>query len=239
MKRDYHRWFSPSLGRDMELVVFGHAGSRVLAFPPCEGRFFDWEDRGMIAAVADWIDAGLFQITCVDSVDGEAWFADAKHPADRAWRHAQYDAYLRYEVLPLTGQLNPDPCLITAGTSFGAYHALNFAFRYPDLVARTLSLSGLWDLRWRCDGYFDQTVYFHNPLDYLSGEHEAGRLGALRKMEIILAVGRDEYVLPNAERLSRILWDQGVWHALRVWDGPAHDWPCWQRMLRLYLRGPD
>ncbi len=28
MKREYHKWFSPSLGRDMELLVFGHA-----AFP--------------------------------------------------------------------------------------------------------------------------------------------------------------------------------------------------------------
>ncbi|MGD8805869.1 MAG: esterase, partial [Chloroflexota bacterium] len=27
MKREYHRWYSPSLGRDMELLIFGHAGA--------------------------------------------------------------------------------------------------------------------------------------------------------------------------------------------------------------------
>ena len=27
MHRGYHRWFSHSLGRDMELLVFGHAGA--------------------------------------------------------------------------------------------------------------------------------------------------------------------------------------------------------------------
>ncbi len=33
MNREYLRWFSPSLQRDMEMLVFGHAGARVLVFP--------------------------------------------------------------------------------------------------------------------------------------------------------------------------------------------------------------
>ena len=45
MNREYHRWFSPSLGRDMELLIFGHAGARVLVFPSSLGSFFEWEDR--------------------------------------------------------------------------------------------------------------------------------------------------------------------------------------------------
>src|SRR5689334_13567245 len=32
MHREYHRWYSPVLGRDMEMLVFGHAGARMLAF---------------------------------------------------------------------------------------------------------------------------------------------------------------------------------------------------------------
>ena len=27
MNREYHRWYSPSLGRDMEMLIFGHAGT--------------------------------------------------------------------------------------------------------------------------------------------------------------------------------------------------------------------
>jgi esterase/lipase superfamily enzyme len=26
---------------------------------------------------------------------------------------------------------------------------------------------------------------------------------------------------------------------LRVWDGFAHDWPVWEKMLNLYLAGHD
>ena len=44
MNREYHRWYSPSLERDMELLVFGHSGARTLVFPTSMGRFFQWED---------------------------------------------------------------------------------------------------------------------------------------------------------------------------------------------------
>ena len=48
MNREYHKWYSSRLGRDMELLVFGHAGLPVLVFPTSGGRFYEFEDRGMI-----------------------------------------------------------------------------------------------------------------------------------------------------------------------------------------------
>ena len=48
MKREYHKWSSPALGRDMEMLVFGHAGMPVMVFPSSCGRFFEFEDRGMV-----------------------------------------------------------------------------------------------------------------------------------------------------------------------------------------------
>src|SRR5579884_849358 len=143
MNREYHRWFSPSLQRDMELLVFGHAGARTLVFPTSMGRFFQWEDFGMIAELRDQIDQGHLQLFCVDSVDSESWYAKQLHPAVRAIRHNQYDNYLLREVLPFSSERNANPFLITTGTSFGAYHAVNFALRHPEQVDRTLGLSGL------------------------------------------------------------------------------------------------
>src|SRR5713226_1389225 len=116
MNREYHRWFSPSLERDMELLVFGHAGARVLVFPTSMGRFFQWEDTGMVAELGDHLEKGWLQLCCVDSVDGESWYAKNRHPAERARRHMQYDSYILNEVLPFTKQLNADPFLITTGT---------------------------------------------------------------------------------------------------------------------------
>ena len=53
LNREYHKWFSPALGREMELLVFGHGGSPLVVFPTSMGRFFDYENRHMIDAVGD------------------------------------------------------------------------------------------------------------------------------------------------------------------------------------------
>ncbi len=74
MRRHYHKWFSHGLNRDMELLVFGHAGQPAIVFPTSCGRFYEFEDRGMVHAVHGKIAAGQVQLFCVDSVDGESWY---------------------------------------------------------------------------------------------------------------------------------------------------------------------
>lgn len=239
MKREAHHWHSTALQRDMELLVFGESGARVLVFPTSMGRYFDWEDRGMIAALSGRITAGELQLFCLDSVDTESWYAYSKPPSERAMRHARYDQYLIDEVLPFTLQQNANPLLIVTGASFGAYHAANFAFRHPEPVTRLLAMSGLYDVKRFLDGYYDSTVYFNNPVDYLSNEWDAQRLDLLRKIDIILVTGRDDPNRASSEQLSNILWSKGVWNALRIWEGWAHDWPYWQQMAQMYIGGHD
>jgi esterase/lipase superfamily enzyme len=239
MRREYHRWHSPSLHRDMELLVFGHGGARLLAFPTSKGRFFEWENHGMVGCLREHLDRGWLQLFCVDSVDAESWYARGAHPADRVRRHEQYDRYILTEVLPFTRQVNADPFLITAGASFGAYHAMTFALRHPGQVGRVLALSGLFDVRRFLDGHYDQAVYFHSPCDFIPNEHDPVRLAALRQIDIIIAVGRDDPNYADNVCLSDRLWQMGIWHALRTWDGWGHDWPYWHKMLPLYVGGHD
>ena len=52
-------------------------------------------------------------------------------------------------------------------------------------------------------------------------------------------IGRDDPARANNEELSATLWDKGIGNALRIWDGWAHDWPYWERMVRLYIGGHD
>src|SRR5262245_18571933 len=117
MHREHHRWFSPSLHCDMELLHFGHAGARAIVFPTSMGRFFDWEDRGLVRSLAGPIEAGDLQLCCVDSVDAESWYATRLHPAQRVQRHQQYDQYLANEVVPFTLKKNADQFLIATGAS--------------------------------------------------------------------------------------------------------------------------
>ncbi len=239
MHREYHRWYSPVLGRDMELLILGHAGARLLVFPTSKGRFYEWEDRGMQYAIGDHIERGWVQMICVDSIDAESWYARWKHPSARAWRQIEYESYLVNEVLPLTRQLNDNPFMITAGASFGAYHAVSFALRHPHLVGRTIGMSGIYEMSRWTDGHTDDNIYFTDPTHFIPNEHDHGRLEALRQMDIVLAVGRDDSLRYSSEQLSTALWDKGIGNALRVWDGWAHDWPWWHQMLNLYIDGHD
>jgi esterase/lipase superfamily enzyme len=100
-----------------------------------------------------------------------------------------------------------------------------------------IGLSGLYDVSRFSDGYVDDTVYFHNPALYLPNEHEPGRLEQLRRLDIILAIGRDDPNYGHNQWLSELLWSKGIWHALRVWDGWCHDWPWWRQMLPMYIGG--
>ncbi len=222
----------------MELLVFGHSGARVIAFPTSQGRPWDWEDRGMIAALGEHLERGWIQLFCLDSVDAESWYAKSRPPSERVDRHEQYERYVLEEVLPFSSR-NGNPFLILTGASFGAYHAVNFTFRHPHLVGRVIGLSGLYDIKELTGGYSDERVYRHDPSHYMIYEGDADRLQALRGVDIILAIGQDDAARANNEHLSGVLWSKDIWHALRIWDGWAHDWPWWQRMIRQYIGGHD
>src|SRR5713101_6302295 len=56
MNREYNKQYSHELGRDMESLVFGHAGQPIVVFPTSRGRFFEYEDAGMIGALAGKLD---------------------------------------------------------------------------------------------------------------------------------------------------------------------------------------
>jgi esterase/lipase superfamily enzyme len=223
----------------MEVIVHGHAGARVLVFPTSQGTNHEWEDRRMFDVVGDRILAGEFQFWCVPSVDAQSWYNDAATPHQRAEMQARYDNYLRDEVLPLSRDLNDNPFLIAAGASFGGYHAVCFGCRYPDLVGRVLSMSGLIDIRRFTDNVSDDLIAAHNPAEFMRHESDPERLAAFRRMDIILAVGRDDGLCAGNEIFSGTLVDKGIGNALRIWDGWAHDWSYWQSMLKLYLGGHD
>ena len=129
--------------------------------------------------------------------------------------------------------------LICTGPSFGTPHAVHFALRHLELVGRVLGMGEIYDITRFTAGFHDANVYYNNPMEYVANEHDPERLAALRKLDIILAVGRDDPLAEDNHRLSELLWGKQVWHAGRIWDGFAHDWPVWARMLPSYNGGHD
>ena len=242
MHREYHKWFSPVLQRDMELLTFGTQGASVLFFPTRTARFYDYEDWKMIEAIREKIDTGLVQVFCVDSIDYESFYARHLHPQERIKRHIEYEHYIIDEVLPFIQSKNPYSFLISAGCSLGAYHAVNIAFKYPHLFGKTVGMSGRYDLTSSTghfndlfDGYMNDDIYFNTPNRYIPNLSDPEILNRLKKMEIIFAIGQEDPFLENNRELSNLLWDKGIWNALHVWDGEAHKAKYWKRMVQNYI----
>lgn len=236
MRREYHKWFSPTLSREMELLVFGHAGTPALIFPTSCGRFFDFEGQGIVATVAEKLDQGSLQLFCVDSIDSESWYNRRVAPRWRIVRHLQYEAYLLEEVLPFIRSLNSAPTLSTVGCSFGGYHAVNLALRHPALFHSVLSISGTFDPSDFLDGYHDRDTYLNVPLHYLPNLTEPWFLDRLRANHYVLATGVHDICWNQNESLARIMQQKGIPVKLDVWgEGAAHDWPWWRKMAATYL----
>ena len=236
MRREYIKWYSPSLERDMELLAYGERGFPVVVFPSSGGRFFEYEDRGMIDALAPKIERGELQAICVDSVNQESWYSTVAPPAQRLLRQHAFDAYLAQELAPFVRDRTSWPQLATTGCSFGGYHAINFALRHPDVVTYAVSMSGPFDMPRRfLDGYYDENAYFHSPLDYLPGLNDGWFLERFRRNYFVLAVGNHDSLLDENVRMARVFDAKGIPHALDVWDGFAHDWPWWHQMAAKFF----
>jgi esterase/lipase superfamily enzyme len=231
MDREYVRRWSPALGREMELLRFGHAGQPVIAFPTSMGRFYQWEDFGLVGALAARLVAGELVLWCVDSVDGESWYAEDRPPAERVAMHLAYERYVVEEVLPDV----PAPPVL-AGPSFGAFHAVLFCLRQPVRFRGWIGLSGVYDnSRW-LDGYHSEETYFTNPLAFVPALSEERYLAPLRAMAPrVVATGSDDANVDDSIALARGLRERGVDVRLDLWPGWQHDWPYWQRMLDQYL----
>jgi esterase/lipase superfamily enzyme len=242
VNRQHHKWFSHRLGRDMELLVFGHAGAKVLVFPTREGRFYDYENWGLVDALRHSIDSGYIRLFCIDGVDSESLYCRSVPPPARTERHRQYESYILHEVIPFMLSENGVPSLILHGCSIGAYHAIDLALRHPSLFCKVVALSGRYDLTRSVgpfadlfDGYYDEEVYFITPSHFLPNLNDPYLLDQIRRLDITLAVGeRDPFHESNRE-LSRALAGKRVPYRLDIWPGEAHRARYWREMTPHYL----
>ncbi|MDK9708053.1 MAG: alpha/beta hydrolase-fold protein [Desulforhopalus sp.] len=244
MHIEEHRWYSPSLGQEMALKIYGHYGPPLLVFPCSRGRYFDYEGMGMIGAIDHFIDGGQIKLFCVDSVDSQSWYNFDLSPADRNGRHEAYDRYIVSEVVPFirdhcrTPEIRP----ITNGCSMGAYHAVNFFFKHPGLFAGTIACSGLYRLdrrEFNLSAADIPAVYYNSPLSYLAGLTEPWLLENYRQGRIMISVGQgawDEEALEDTRALQAICQAKGIPAWIDIWGHDVnHDWPWWFKQMNHFL----
>lgn len=244
MERVHTDVVEPESGWSGAVIRYGHFGRPVLAFPSEAGRAWDYENNGMVEAIAPLIDAGRIKLYCVDSFDAHSWSHRSLPTEERARRHAVYERWVLEHVVPTIAADAPGARdILTTGCSLGGYHAVNFALKRADVFPVAISLSGNFDpTTWRGWGEVGEATYFNNPLAYVPNT-EGDHLDWLRsRVNLVLVVGQGAWEthptasLPGAKAMAAALAEKGIPHELDLW-GPdvSHDWEWWQREIAHHL----
>jgi esterase/lipase superfamily enzyme len=240
MERRTTAWYSKSLGMEMPLVAYGHAGYPLLMFPTAAADFLEYERFNLIDAISPLIEAGRVRAYSINSVNRYSLLNEQASPQWKAELLSRYDRYITDEVLPLVRNDTGDPRArpITTGASLGAFLSANAYFRHPDLLRGVIAMSGSYDIRSYLRGYHDDNVYFNNPAEYLPNLNDGHYLPLLRRADAIFILsGQGAYEAPERSRqLSQLLSAKAIPNTLDLWGHDVdHDWPWWRKMLPYYL----
>ena len=220
---------------EMPLVAYGHAGQTLLMLPTAAADYLEYERFYLVDAIQPFIDAGHIRAYSINSVNRYSLLNEQMPPKLKAELLTRYDRYIVDEVLPLIRNENgSDARPITTGASLGAFLAANEYFKHPDLFRGVIAMSGGYDIRSYLNGYYDDNVFFNNPLDYLPGLNDDHYLPILRRADgIYILCGQGAYEDPKrSQQLSDILKGKGIPHTLDLWGADVnHDWPWWRKML--------
>ena len=210
MNRRHATLHSDALGTGLGVIAYGHYGRPVLAFPSQQGNCHDYEDQGMVDAIAGLIEAGRVKLYCVDTIDGQTWHDGSLPLEERARRHGQYEGWILDQLVPFIGaDSGGEQEIIVTGPSFGAFHAANFALKRADLFPLAICQSGIYDVSAVGWGERGEAVYFNNPADYvahLHGVHRGvGRGDAERRQQVpLIADGMTRAQVGRARHAARV-----------------------------------
>ena len=241
MKTELFTGRSEILGREMTVKVYGSGGKPVLVVPSQNGRYFDFENFGMVETCKEYIEAGKIQLFCIDTIDTETWSDEAGDPGARLQKHEIWFRYVIEEVYPWMMKENGSrgKAMVT-GCSMGAFHAGNFFFRRPDLFDTLIALSGVYDPTRLIHGYFDETMYLNSPVHSLRGMPEDHPYMALyRASKIIICVGQgawEDLMLTGTREIEQVLEEKGIPAWIDYWGfDVSHDWPWWRKQWSYFL----
>lgn len=245
METMYFKDYSSSLGRDMEIKVYGHGGRPMIYIPCQDGRFFDFEGFHMNKTLAPWIESGKLMVFSVDTIDKETW-SDRSRPAyDRIRTYEAWINYLCYEVVPFAQSIamernhwNERPGVLTMGCSLGATHAANLYLRRPDLFDGCLALSGIYTASYGFDDYMDEVVYQNSPVDYMAGMPEGHPyVNMYNSKRAVICCGQGPWEIPDTTKALKYQFERlgaNIWVDLWGYD-VQHDWCWWYKQAEYFM----
>jgi esterase/lipase superfamily enzyme len=236
LPRHLDGWMSPTLGQQMPVVSYGHAGHPMLLLPTAAADYLENERFFLVKAIEPYLQAGRVRLFSINSINSQAWMDKTLPVQEQARRQALFVRYIEDEVVPYIRRVtgNSEARIATSGASFGGFHAANTMLRRPDLFDSTIAMSGFYDLGPDyLKGYSDDNCYFNNPVWYVQNLEGHSLYLLQTSCKIHILTGQGAYEAPDESRkLSGVLTAKGIPHALEIWGHDVnHDWPWWRKML--------
>lgn len=234
--RVFDEWWSPSLGKDMELLRFGESGTPILAFPGNKGHYYDWENHRLVDALNVQIDNGYNQLFCVDNPVKDGFENPETDPKVAIQRQRQYELYIAEEVIPYIFSQTGHDFLIAAGINTGAYQALNITFKHPRKVGKLVAMSGIYDIKSYFDDYYDDNIYLSNPMDYIPNIGKPNVIADLQSVDIRIVVSQYDAEFSHSKCISEQMNAKGIHHTLDIWrKEELREWNLWAEMLHKHI----
>lgn len=243
----YFKEYSHNLDREMEFMVYGHAGIPFVVFPCQDGMFYDFENEGMIETVKDYVENGQIQLFSVQSIDKETWSGNWDYHMRIMW-HEQWFKYICDEFIPRLYQIHNELAqenytgkVYTTGFSMGGYHSVNSLLRRPDIFNGCLSLSGLFHAGYFFPYYNDETIYYNSPVDFLPNMDINNPLvNEYRNCDIIICCGQgawEEESVADANILKAQFDRLNIPAWVDLWGYDVnHDWPWWRIQFPYFVK---
>lgn len=231
--RTYKSWKSPSMGKEMELLIYGKEGTPVILFPSAHGSYKEWEDRNGFLILEEQINEGYNQFYCVESFADESFMNESVDPLIRIQRFSQYQAYIMDELLPFISDNNSNPFVIVSGVALGAYCALLMALKYPTNFHKVIGLCGYYDISVHMNDVIDDSIYYNNPVEFIPNLNDDKLLKFISSVDIRLLNYKNDPTKEATRKMSDILWLKFIEHEHYVWDNETEDlWTLVPNMLK-------
>lgn len=211
-------WWSPSLGKNISVEVIGLSGTPVILVSENDESGEVWLKNKLIEAISYQLENGHNQVFCIN-IPKEERIDDSDISAEvRLVKNDQFECYIIEEVIPRIHKENKNNFIILAGVDLGAYYAVNFAFKHPENFGKLIAISGQYDARMFFKSFYNDDVYYNNPVDYMPNLNDNRYMNGIRKMDIRIAAGNEDPLIGETYRLCDVLQQKGVSYELDIWN---------------------
>lgn len=216
---------------------YGKVGFPLLYFPTSAGDCSEFGSYGLEDDFAPWIRAERVQVFSMDGHGPDTLFNPDLEPARRIETYAAFEQSVANTLLPSLLEETGADTIGVVGASYGAFVAANLLFKQYERVEIACGLGGVYQMWHRLDGYHDDAVYFHTPLEYMPRlEDEAILSGIRRTRGLVMYGAQDDEWLETTYQMQTVLREKRIPHTVDVWSSPAnHHEHWWKQQVRHFL----